>query len=103
MAGSIVPQGHRDYARQHAAQGVALLAHAINACNRDDATYRYSKEQQRKFARIVRELVELVEFGEIVAFGSARAPTASEHDRGFQRFMALLNCASARKRRRKFD
>jgi len=81
----------REYARQHAEEGLALLAHAVNACNRAGATYRYS--EQTKFMRIARELVELIEFGEIVAIAPPRLPTVSEHDRGFQRLMALLDPA----------
>ena len=89
-------QDHREYARQHASHGIALLAHAVNACNRDDATYRYSKKHLERFMSIAEELVHMIEEGDIIAIShgvepSASAPKAAEHDRGFQNFMAHLS------------
>lgn len=93
-------QDHREYARQHASQGIALLAHAVNACNRDDATYRYSKRHLERFMSIAEELVRMIEDGEIIAISHGikssasaptEAPTEAEHDRGFQNFMARLS------------
>lgn len=88
----------RAYARQHAMEGVALLAHAVNACDRPHASYRFAAAEQRRFLRLVRELHDLIEHGEIVALAPSCTPTDTEHDSEFQRFMALLAVAIAKPR-----
>jgi hypothetical protein len=89
----------RAYAHQHAAQGVALLAHAVNACKRPDACYRYGVREQRRFLRIARELFALIEEGEIVPIAPQCAPTDAEHNQAFQRFIAALAVAPTKAKR----
>lgn len=67
-----------------AAEGVALLANAINACANPDVGYRYDGAAQRRFRAIVADLVDLIEAGGIAAtpLGAARG------DEAFRRFLA---------------
>ena len=74
----------RRRAHRVAAEGVALLANAINACANPDVGYRYDGAAQRRFRAIVADLVDLIEVGGIAAtrFGAAR------DDKAFQRFLS---------------
>lgn len=76
-------QQARDYARESAAQGVALIAHALNACDNPATPYKFAASARRKFERIVFELVQLIDTGRIVPnpIGAARV------DHEFQAFM----------------
>jgi len=67
-----------------AAEGVALLANAINACHNPDVGYRYDGAAQRRFRAIVADLADLIESGGIAAtrIGAARA------DEAYQRFLS---------------
>lgn len=85
--GVLTPERPREYASRIAGQGVALLAHAFNACDNPELPYRYSESVRQKFFNTIRQLAELYEYGEIIEDAEARAE-AARTDAGFQRFMA---------------
>jgi len=76
----------RNEARKHTQEGVGRLAHALNACDNPDATYRYGKAEQARFKALVMEIIEIVETGKIELAPNAEARS----DKDFQRFMREL-------------
>lgn len=84
----------REQAHQIVAGGVAMLAHAFNACDNPDIPYRYDAQSRRRFIEIVGELRELVDAGRIIAspLGIAR------QDAAFQRFLSEV---TTRRRKRR--
>ena len=85
-----VPVPAREYARSLRQPAIALLAHALNARDNPDLPYRYSDEAIEHFNRIVGELSEIFDDGEII---ETLLPSDRETDRDFQAFMrkALAN------------
>jgi len=85
-----VPVPAREYARSLRQPAIALLAHALNARDNPDLPYRYSDEAIEHFNRIVGELSEIFDDGEII---ETLLPSDREIDRDFQAFMrkALAN------------
>lgn len=66
-------EGAREYARKHAKEAVTLLAHAVNACDREGATYRYAANEQQTFERLLTDLVNLIERGNIESLARRHA------------------------------
>lgn len=73
----------RNEARKYATDAVAGLAHALNACDRPDAHYRYGNAEQARFKALVIEIIEIVETGKIELAPNAKARL----DKDFQCFM----------------
>jgi hypothetical protein len=75
----------RGSANRIASQGIALLAHALNACDNTATPYKYAPDARARFMELASKIVELVETGRILPnpIGLAR------NDDAFQSFMAL--------------
>ena len=94
---------HRDYARRHAEQAVALLGHALNVCDNPRLPYRYARDERTRFARLMDEIVDMIEEGAIVELPRVAAHLAAQKDGEFRRFMAAtlapVKRTKARRRR----
>lgn len=56
---------HRLQAHKLAAEGVALIARALNHCSRQEEQYRYTEAVQARFFDLGAEVARLVEHGDI--------------------------------------
>jgi hypothetical protein len=74
---------HRDYALRVAADGFALLAHAMNACDNPATRYRFGDVEREAFMTLCARLYALIETGTIVP----RAAAMAQDDVAFQRFV----------------
>jgi hypothetical protein len=74
---------HRDYALRVAADGFALLAHAVNACDNPATRYRFGNQEREEFMTLCARLYVLIETGAIVP----RAAAMAQDDVVFQRFV----------------
>ena len=75
---------HRAYARKVAAEGFALLAHAVNACDNPDTRYRFGEAEREEFMTLCAKLYALIETGRI----EPRAAAMAQDDLAFQRFVS---------------
>ena len=75
---------HRAYARQVAADGFALLAHAVNACDNPATRYRFGEQEREEFMTLCAKLYALIETGRI----EPRAAAIAQDDIAFQRFVS---------------
>jgi hypothetical protein len=73
----------RAYARRVAAEGFALLAHAVNACDNPATRYRFGEEERERFMSLCAKLYALIETGSI----EPRAAAMAQDDIAFQRFV----------------
>lgn len=79
MAYMLPNESAREYARRMASEGVALLAHALHACDNPDTPYQYgATERRRSYSDEGRKANLLVYFRSHVAFyGRPRAVLAN--------------------------
>ncbi len=82
---------HRNYARNVASQGFALLAHAINACNNPATRYRFGDSEREQFMSLCATLHSLIENGKI----EPRSAAMAQDDLAFQRFVSRSLAAAA--------
>lgn len=75
----------RKYADKRMSYAVGHIAHALNACNDLDVPYRYSKTEVKRLERIVIELIDIVQNGEIELLAGKRAKS----DKEFQAFLKV--------------
>ena len=75
---------HRAYARKVAAEGFALLAHAVNACDNPATRYRFGEDEREEFMTLCARLYALIETGRI----EPRAAAMAQDDTAFQRFVS---------------
>jgi hypothetical protein len=75
---------HRAYACRVAAEGFALLAHAVNACDNPATRYRFAEEERERFMSLCAKLYALIETGRI----EPRAAAMAQDDIAFQRFVS---------------
>jgi hypothetical protein len=75
---------HRAYARKVAAEGFALLAHAVNACDNPATRYRFGEAEREEFMTLCAKLYALIETGRI----EPRAAAMAQDDLAFQRFVS---------------
>ncbi len=87
---AIRPTIAREHARQYAREGVALLGHAVNACDQPDCEYRYVDRE--RFLALLSDVVAFIERGEIETLTTR--PTKAEQDRAFQKFMRAAGVQS---------
>lgn len=73
----------RQYAEHHIAQGVAMLAQALNAGYDEKMSYRYGDVEQERLKSIVFELIDIVEHGKVELLAGKNA----KQDKSFQGFM----------------
>ena len=89
----------RTYARNVAAQGFALLAHSVNACDNPATHYRFGDAERERFMDLCGQLYALIETGRI----ESRSAAIAQDDLAFQRFVSRSLTAGAAQTEREPD
>jgi hypothetical protein len=76
----------RNRAREEAELGIAYLARAFNFTNNPNLPYIWAPETLKRFEGLAREIVSLIEQGDI----KQRSGAIAQDDIEFQKFLSLM-------------